>query len=168
MELIGENTIEADDLVRGDPPLEEELFHPPEFQFEFVQNGGYLIPFQRGMIVTEHPVWNYILGPGRVWLEEADQGYSRASFPFTRFLKGGNSTYNGTMMFLFNDVYIEDIVSLHKVLFETLGFQNIIALAHPNNYGSLRVMEKPGTSQRGRRNTSRWKYSVSFLTAQLT
>ncbi|HFQ94414.1 MAG TPA: class C beta-lactamase-related serine hydrolase, partial [Anaerolineae bacterium] len=42
-------------------------------------------------------------GPGRVWQEEADNGYSRASFPFALAQKNANCTHNGTMSFLFND-----------------------------------------------------------------
>ena len=80
-----------------------ERLHLPEFDFEFVQNGSYLIPLQRGKIVTAHPYWDYILGPGRVWDENGDNGYSRASFPFALVEKNANCTHNGVMTFLFND-----------------------------------------------------------------
>jgi len=80
-----------------------ERLHIPEFDFEFVQNGSYLIPTQRGKIVTAHPYWDYILSPGRVWDENGDTGYSRASFPFALVEKNANCTHNGVMTFLFND-----------------------------------------------------------------
>jgi hypothetical protein len=106
LELIGEDTIGEMRLLRGDPNHEPEVSHLPEFDFEFVQSEGYLVPVQRGLIIAEHPYWNYILEPGRVWQEPGDQGFSRASFPFALVWKGSNAILNGTMTFLFND---EDI-----------------------------------------------------------
>jgi CubicO group peptidase (beta-lactamase class C family) len=82
----------------------------PEFDFAFVQSAdGYLVPAQRGLIIADHPYWNYILEPGRVWQENADQGYTRASFPFALVWKGSNATLNGTMTFLFDDAGISKV-----------------------------------------------------------
>ena len=81
----------------------------PEFDFAFVQSGGYLLPVQRGLIITHHPFWNLIIEPGRVWQEDGDHGFSRASFPFTITPKGGNATFNGTMTFLFDDENISKV-----------------------------------------------------------
>ena len=92
LELKGEATNGQFQVLRG--ALESEEGHLPEFEFEFVQSGSHLIPVQRGSIITTHPVWNYIIGPGRVWQEHGDQGYSRASFPFALVVKGGNATFN--------------------------------------------------------------------------
>lgn len=103
LELLGEEKIGFYEIVRGGASIPVDMYHLPEFDFEFVQGAGTLIPVQRGRIVTEHPTWNYIIGPGEVWQEAGDAGYSRASFPFALVPKGGNSTYNGTMMFLFDD-----------------------------------------------------------------
>ncbi|MCK5862351.1 MAG: hypothetical protein KAH38_07690, partial [Candidatus Hydrogenedentes bacterium] len=82
---------------------DSERLHLPEFDFEFVQNGSHLIPVQRGKLITAHPYWDYILSPGRVWQENGDNGYSRASFPFALVEKNANCTHNGVMTFLFND-----------------------------------------------------------------
>jgi formylglycine-generating enzyme required for sulfatase activity len=101
LELFGEDTHGGLEIVRGD--LEPESAHIPEFDYEFVQSGSYLVPTRRGQIIADHPNWNYIIGPGRVWQESGDQGYSRASFPFALVWRGGNATFNGTMMFLFDD-----------------------------------------------------------------
>ena len=109
LELHGEDTTGEMLVLRGDPNQEPEVSHLPEFDFEFVQNDGYLIPVQRGLIITEHPYWNYILEPGRVWQESADLGYSRASFPFSLIWKGSNATLNGTMTYLFNDEGISKV-----------------------------------------------------------
>jgi CubicO group peptidase (beta-lactamase class C family) len=76
--------------------------HLPEFKFEFIQEGSYLIPKQRGLITSDKPYWEYIIGPGRVWKEKSDNGWCRASFPFALVQKNQNATHNGVMMFLFN------------------------------------------------------------------
>lgn len=74
-----------------------------------MQSKGYLVPVQRGLIITDHPYWNYILEPGRVWQESGDQQYSRTSIPFALVWKGSNATLNGTMTFLFNDEAISKV-----------------------------------------------------------
>jgi hypothetical protein len=107
LELIGE-AVHGDMRVRkGD--RDAETIHLPEFDFEFVQQEGYLIPVQRGLIIVEHPDLNYFIEPGRVWQEESDQGYTRASFPFAIAWKGSNAIMNGTMSFLFNDEEISRV-----------------------------------------------------------
>lgn len=36
----------------------------PKFSFEFVQNGSHFIPVRQGLVITGHPAWNFIVGPG--------------------------------------------------------------------------------------------------------
>lgn len=81
----------------------------PEFNFEFVQNGSHLIPVTQGLVYTGHPFWNYIVGPGRVWKENGDNGYSRAAFPFALVQRNANCTHNGVMTFLFNNSGISKV-----------------------------------------------------------
>jgi hypothetical protein len=119
LELIGENTIGQITLIQGDFGSNSEAPHLPEFDFEFVQNDeGYLIPLQRGLIITDHPNWNYILEPGRVWSEPGDQGFSRVSFPFALVWKGSNAIFNGTMTFLFDDDGVSKV--WYQITHETL------------------------------------------------
>lgn len=101
LELFGEKEDGQIEILRGD--LEPEYTYLPEFDFEFVQSVGYLIPVQRGLIISDHPTWNLILEPGRVWQETDDQGYSRTSLPFALTVKGSNAAFNGTLTFLFNE-----------------------------------------------------------------
>ena len=82
----------------GDSPWK----HLPAFSFEFVQNGSYLIPARQGLAITGNPVWNYIVGPGRVWREDSDGGYMRASLPFSLVQRNQNCVHNGEMTFLFS------------------------------------------------------------------
>jgi hypothetical protein len=102
LELIGEDQIGDLNILRGEMLDEPEVSQLPEFNYSFIQVDNYLVPVQRGLIITDHPYWNYILEPGRIWQEEGDQGYSRASFPFALVWKGSNATANGSMTFLFN------------------------------------------------------------------
>ena len=60
LELIGENGNGQIEVLRGE--LGTEYASLPEFDFEFVQANGYLIPVQRGLIIADHPsgisTWN--------------------------------------------------------------------------------------------------------------
>jgi formylglycine-generating enzyme required for sulfatase activity len=109
LELVGEMETGDISILRGDPEVGPELAHLPEFDFEFIQHENYLVPSRRGLIITEHPYWNYLIGPGRVWMEEGDGGYSRASFPFALVWKGSNAIFNGVMTFLYNDQHISKV-----------------------------------------------------------
>ena len=78
----------------------------PEFAFQFVQDGTHLIPVKRAYQPEPaggHPKWEYIVGPGRVWDEQGDHGFSRAAFTFALTEKGENCVHNGMMSFLFKD-----------------------------------------------------------------
>ena len=109
LELIGEETT-GDILVhRGDANVDPDVYHLPEFNFEFVQSGDYFIPKQRGLIITDHPNWNYFIEPGRVWQEEGDGDYARVSFPFALSWKGSNAIFNGVMTFLFYESNISKV-----------------------------------------------------------
>lgn len=118
LELFGEQDDGQIQLLRGE--LEPEYTHLPEFDFEFVQGDGYLIPKQRGLIIADHLVWNIILEPGRVWQEARDGNYSRASLPFALTVKGGNATFNGTLTFLFNEQNISKV--WYQVTQETTSY----------------------------------------------
>ena len=77
--------------------------HLPAFSFDFVQNGSHLIPVKQGLVITGSQAWNYIIGPGRVWREDGDSGYTRASFPFALAERSQNCVHNGEMTFLFSN-----------------------------------------------------------------
>jgi CubicO group peptidase (beta-lactamase class C family) len=107
LELLGEKEGGQIQALRGE--LEPEYAYLPEFDFEFVQSDGYLIPVQRGLIIADHPQWNIILEPGRAWQEAGDGEFSRASFPFALVIKGGNTAFNGTMAFLFDEKSVSKV-----------------------------------------------------------
>lgn len=107
LELLNEEKGGNMQVLRGD--LGSEFSYLPNFDFVFVQSEGYLIPVQRGIIITDHPIWNIILEPGKVWQESGDGEYSRAAIPFTLVPKGSNATFNGTLTFLFTDGSISKV-----------------------------------------------------------
>jgi hypothetical protein len=72
--------------------------HLPPFDFEFVQAGDVLIPVRRGAIPSAHPVWEFVLEPGRVW---QDGETSRASLPFTLEERNANCMHNGVISWRF-------------------------------------------------------------------
>ena len=82
-----------------------EMHYLPNFSFQFVQDGTHLIPLKRNYQAEDaasgHPFWEYIIGPGRVWNENTDNGFSRAAFTFAVTEKGQNCVHNGMMSFLF-------------------------------------------------------------------
>ncbi len=100
LELLGETLNGDATMLRG--AISDEHKHLPEFNFSYVQFEDYLVPVQRGLIITDQSNYDIILEPGHIWMEEDDQGFSRASLPFALVFKGDNALLNGTLTFLFN------------------------------------------------------------------
>ncbi|MGB7410472.1 MAG: hypothetical protein WA910_04965 [Sphingopyxis granuli] len=73
----------------------------PDLDLDLVQHGDALIPAQRGLIASNHPDWNWIVEPGRVWSEPGDGGLARAALPFALQERNANCTHNGMLTFLF-------------------------------------------------------------------
>ncbi|MFB1001017.1 MAG: hypothetical protein QMC22_00610 [Pseudomonadales bacterium] len=107
LELFNESTdgsfFEREDDYGYTDSSDDSRKHLPEFEFEFVQSGTHLIPVQRGIIVTDHPNWEFIIEPGRVWSEVSDMGKTRAAIPFSLQQRNANCMHNGLMTFLFDD-----------------------------------------------------------------
>ncbi|MEP6882456.1 MAG: hypothetical protein ABI866_10715 [Dokdonella sp.] len=108
----------------------------PDFNYQFVQYGTHLIPVNRGLQITSHPVWELILEPGRVWNENSDNGFSRAAIPFALQEYGANCTHNGVMSFLFkNDGSISSVA--YEIASETCNYYQF------NLYGRLSASYTP-------------------------
>ncbi|MCK6264035.1 choice-of-anchor D domain-containing protein [Vibrio sp. ZSDE26] len=105
---IGQFT-EHKDTYRYTSNADDPRKHIPDFDFEFVQSGTHLIPVQRGIQLSSHPYWEYILEPGRVWKENSDNGDSRAALPFSIMQKNSNCVHNGVMSFTFNNQSISQV-----------------------------------------------------------
>ncbi len=85
----------------------------PGFSVQFFTHKGHLVPVERNII---HPAdgnsrsaWNLILSPGKVWYEPADNGMSRASFPFVLVSVYSYETHNGIATFLYDDTRVSNL-----------------------------------------------------------
>ena len=114
--------------------------HLASFSFRFVQNGSYLIPVQQGLVITGSTAWNYIAGPGRVWQENSDNGYMRASFPFALVERNQNCVHNGEMTFLFSRTTSPNVSRVrYQVTQETCLYFKL------NLWGQLAATYTPGS-----------------------
>lgn len=67
-----------------DPYEGENIF--PGITIDFITHDGELIPIQKDIIITRNrskSFWDVIPGTGKVWQEDEDGAWSRASFPLT-------------------------------------------------------------------------------------
>jgi len=73
LELVGEADNGGFETIRDalNYSADSGRLHLPKFDFEFVQDGSYLIPVTQGLSISGHPYWNYIVGPGRIWKENS-------------------------------------------------------------------------------------------------
>jgi hypothetical protein len=136
LELRGESELGSLLVRSGDPDIDPQAAHLPKFDYAFVQSGDYLVPVQRGLIIADHPDWNLMLEPGRVWNEAGDGSFSRASFPFALVWKGSNAVFNGVMTFLFDDEHASHV--WYQVTQETT-----VSL-HTDLWGLLEAVYNPG------------------------
>lgn len=82
-------TIILDDTELNYP--KEKEYYPgenifPKLQLDFISHNGELMPLIKERIITRHQsnsYWDVILGAGKIWYEEGDIEWSRASFPLT-------------------------------------------------------------------------------------
>ncbi|MCO6477806.1 MAG: beta-lactamase family protein [Phaeodactylibacter sp.] len=66
----------------------EKAYYPgenifPSLQLDFIVHDGELIPRQKERISTGDSYWDVIVGTGKIWHEEEDGEWSRASFPLS-------------------------------------------------------------------------------------
>jgi hypothetical protein len=114
--------------------------HLPAFSFQFVQNGSYIIPAQQGLIYTGHPDWNYIIGPGRVWIENSDHGYMRAALPFSLVQRNQNCVHNGELTFLFSNTSSPNVSNVYYQITQETCYPMKF-----DEWGTLTATYSPGT-----------------------
>jgi hypothetical protein len=78
----------------------------PEVTIGFFTDKGTLVPtsqdiIRSGSLPTGVSYWDVIVQPGRVWSEPADNGWSRASFPFAFMHEMEGETHTGIATFLY-------------------------------------------------------------------
>ncbi|AQZ52530.1 serine hydrolase domain-containing protein [Martelella mediterranea] len=96
----------------------------PAVDLSFITLGDELVPATQDVIragSTENgsSFWDIIVQPGKVW-SIGDDGWSRASFPFSLVHMIEGETHNGVAMFLYRDGEISDL--RYQILTETAPF----------------------------------------------
>jgi hypothetical protein len=83
----------------------------PACELGFVSVGGALIPTDQEIQRPRggNSFWDIILSPGHLWSEPADDGRTRAGFPFVLSNSLENDAHNGLATFLFNDDGVSDL-----------------------------------------------------------
>jgi CubicO group peptidase (beta-lactamase class C family) len=84
----------------------------PALQIDFVSYQGALIPLEKERIITRHQsesYWDVILGTGKIWYEENDGAWSRASFPLTLTDRWIGTARNCVATFVFTSDTISNI-----------------------------------------------------------
>jgi hypothetical protein len=90
-----------DDYKFAQNPTLKVNYLPP-FEFDFVGDGDFLIPVRRGSIASSHPLWEYILQPGRISSDTGRPSTRRVSLPFTLQERNANCMHNGVLNFYIN------------------------------------------------------------------
>ncbi|WP_417495339.1 serine hydrolase [Maricaulis sp.] len=75
----------------------------PGFTLDLVSEGSALIPVQRGPQQGDHPEWEWIFQPGRIWDGGDGNGWMRAALPVALQERNANCIQNGLMSFLHRD-----------------------------------------------------------------
>lgn len=78
----------------------------PAVPLAFVTDGDDLVPIRQdvlrsGSLEEGRSYWDIIVQPGKVWSEPRDEGWSRASFPFSLMHSLEGETHNGVATFLY-------------------------------------------------------------------
>ena len=83
----------------------------PLWRTRFTSVDGYLIPFERELIVDQSSdcAWNVVLSPGRIWSEKSDHGWSRAAFPLLLAHKLTNGCLECVATFVYKDGKVSDL-----------------------------------------------------------
>ncbi|MEO3389198.1 serine hydrolase domain-containing protein [Mesorhizobium sp. CAU 1741] len=101
-------TFKSNDILGKDP----QVF--PAAVLSFVTVDDDLVPstqdVQRyGSTANGTSFWDIIVQPGKVWSEDGDDGWNRASFPFSLMHSIEGETHNGVAMFLYKDGEVSDL-----------------------------------------------------------
>lgn len=109
----------SNDVLGKDP----SIF--PAAVLSFVTYEGDLVPttqeiLRYGSTPDGKSFWDIIVQAGKVWSEPGDDGWSRASFPFSLMHSIEGETHNGVAMFLYKDGQISDLQ--FQVLTQTSPF----------------------------------------------
>lgn len=75
----------------------DNLDQLPGFEVALIHDGTDLIPTQRGPQPNNHPDWEWIIEPGKIW--RRDEDHIRAVLPFALQERNANCIHNGVLAF---------------------------------------------------------------------
>lgn len=93
-----------------EPYEQEDLF--PGLTIAFISHEQRLIPRTRGLIEDRSDAeryWDIVIGPGEIWREDGDEGWSRASFPLHFIGRYVGEVRNCVATFVYTDDEISDV-----------------------------------------------------------
>ncbi len=146
LESLDQATIGSATSVRDDYSYlaAPERSHLPKLYFEFISHGSHMVPVARTYQQPEHPFWEFVAQPGRVWNEASDNGYSRVSMPFALTQKNANCVHNGEMTFLFKTAADgQSIASISKAYYQIV--QETCLYFKANFWGTMTVSATTST-----------------------
>ncbi|MEM7207520.1 MAG: ABC transporter permease subunit [Pseudomonadota bacterium] len=161
----GELRVPAFSVQRGQAGHSESHYpwQFPGFRLRFSSDGEYLIPHQRGLLgdATRNR-WKVIPGPGRIWSEEADRGWSRAAFPFTLVHAHGNGARNGVAAFVYREKKISNLrvqiaqESAPGVRIDVWGQADVFYLPRSRNADDQEIIHAFQNERENRFNPGAW------------
>ena len=98
----------------------------PPFSITLVQDGRHLVPVEQGLILTGSLAWNLIVGPGAVWDQPGDGGYTRAALPFALIERSQNCVHNGELTFVFSNTQTPAVSQVrYQITQETCAYMKV-------------------------------------------
>ncbi len=82
----------------------------PVFDFLFVHDQGELLPTLRTPQANDHPLWEWIVSPGRVW-REPGEAMDRAMIPFALMERNANCLHYGVFTFRYDERNVSQVAS---------------------------------------------------------
>lgn len=138
--LSGSITLEGTEL---NYPKEKEHYPKekffPKLQLDFISHNGELIPQQKEQISTRYQhnyFWDVFVGTGKIWYEENDGLWNRASFPLTLTDRWIGTARNCVATFVYKPDSISNVClqcSQETADIDDKGIANIYGLL-PANY----------------------------------
>jgi len=108
--LVSFNDTELIFPKERDPYTGENIF--PGIAIDFITHDGELIPLRKDHIITRNQsksYWDVILGVGKVWQEEEDGEWSRASFPLSLTARYMGQVRNCVATFVYKQDEISNV-----------------------------------------------------------
>lgn len=128
-------TLNTDDVDPGNDYVDTVF---PNADLQFASDGSDLIPVDRDILVgTNASSSRLILGPGMIWKEDSDNGWSRASFPFEIVVGTWNMARNGLATFVYKGSQISALRV--QMVQETVGG----GMLQSNIWGTLQASYTP-------------------------